>query len=53
LYITIDKFIPKFKSWNEGTSTLPSGLHLSHYKALVLSNDANPDTEEGKALEVK
>jgi hypothetical protein len=53
LYITPAEFISKFKIWDENTSTSPSGLHLGHYKALVLRNDADLDTEEGKALESK
>jgi hypothetical protein len=49
--ITEAEFISKFKTWNERTSTLPSGLHLGHYKVLVARNNADQSTEEGKATE--
>jgi hypothetical protein len=51
LSITEAQFISKFKLWKENTSTSPSGLHLGHYKALVLRNDADVSTEEGQAIE--
>ena len=51
LYITEAEFISKFCMWNEGTSTSPSGLHLGHYKALVLCQDGDPSTDKGKAAE--
>jgi hypothetical protein len=53
LYIMPAEFISKFKRWDENMSTSPLGLHLGHYKALVLRNDADLDTEEGKALDEK
>jgi hypothetical protein len=34
--ITAAEFISKFKCWNKATSTSPSGMHLGHYKALVM-----------------
>jgi hypothetical protein len=49
--ITEDEFISKFKTWNERTSTSPSGLHLGHYKILVARNDADLTTDEGRELE--
>jgi hypothetical protein len=52
-YITEAEFISKCKNWSESTSTSPSGLHLGHYKALVLRHDVDLSTDEGKALEVK
>lgn len=51
MFITNEDFIFKFKCWKESTSTSPSGLHLGHYKALVLRNDADPATAEGKSIE--
>jgi hypothetical protein len=51
MFITNKEFISKFKSWEESTSTLPSGMHLGHYKALVLQNDLDPTTAEGKLIE--
>ena len=53
LPITTEEFISKFSTWNEGTSTSPSGIHLGHYKALVLRNDADVSTEEGQAIETQ
>jgi hypothetical protein len=50
-YITEEEYISKFKSWKEGTSTSPSGLHLGHYKALVMRNDSDASTDEGKETE--
>lgn len=32
-------FVGKIQSWNESTSTSPSGLHLGHYKALVARHE--------------
>jgi hypothetical protein len=49
--ITEADFTSKFKSWNERTSTSPSGLHLGHYKAMVSRNDADLNTDEGQELE--
>ena len=51
LFVTDEEFISKFKSWKESTSTSPSGMHLGHYKALVLRNDSDPRTAEGKLME--
>jgi len=31
-----DEYSEKLKSWRESTSTSPSGLHLGHYKALIV-----------------
>jgi hypothetical protein len=53
IYITEAEFISKFKLWKENTSTSPLGLHLGHYKALVLCNDANLTTSEGKLIETQ
>jgi hypothetical protein len=49
--ITEEEFVSKFKGWKEGTSTSPSGLHLGHYKPLVLQHDGDPTTDKGKAIE--
>jgi exonuclease III len=35
-YIQDDEYVDKLKSWSETTSTSPSGLHLGHYKALIV-----------------
>ena len=51
LHITDAEFVSKLKLWKESTCTLPSGLHLGHYKALVLRNDADLETDEGIQLE--
>jgi hypothetical protein len=50
MFITNDEFISKFKGWKEGTPTSPSGMHLGHYKALVLRNGSDPSMAEGKLL---
>lgn len=49
-YITEADFDSNFKSY---TSMSPSGIHLGHYKALVLHNNADLSTEEGQAIENK
>ena len=49
--VTEAEFISKFKSWNERTSTSPSGLHLGHYKALVSRNDSDLTTDDGSMVE--
>jgi hypothetical protein len=48
LFITEAALISKLQIWKENTSTSPSGLHLGHYKALVLRNDADTSTDVGK-----
>jgi hypothetical protein len=53
MFITTNKFISKFKCWKESTSTSPSGMHLGHYKALVLQNDSDPSTAEGKLIKTQ
>jgi hypothetical protein len=52
--ITEAEFISWFKTWNERTSTSPSGLHLGHYKALIGKHSIPLDPLiVGKALEDK
>jgi hypothetical protein len=53
LPITEAEFTAKFKTWKEGTTTSPSGLHLGHYKVLVLRHDGNLTADKGKAIESK
>jgi hypothetical protein len=36
--ISITDLKAKYKSWNESTSTSPSGRHLGHFKALLIPN---------------
>ncbi len=45
--ITEAEFISRFKTWNERTSTSPSGLHLGHYKALIGKHSLALDTLAG------
>jgi len=33
--ITAEKFVGKIRTWVESTTTLPSGIHLGHYHALI------------------
>jgi hypothetical protein len=47
--ITANEFAGKIKSWNEFTSTSPSGRHLGRYKALYAKGPYTADTPEGKA----
>ena len=47
--VTPNEFAGKIKSWNEFTSTSPSGRHLGRYKALYAKGPYTPDTPEGKA----
>jgi hypothetical protein len=51
--ITKEQFISRFKTWNERTSTLPSQIHLVHYKALVDRHSLSLDILEGQALKHK
>jgi hypothetical protein len=51
--ITTDQFEARLKVWREATTTSPSGVDLSHYKALVAKNDLDPTSVEADALEVK
>jgi hypothetical protein len=47
-HITTAKFVGKFKTWRESTSTSPSGRHLSMYKALLArtySTDSDTATD--------
>jgi hypothetical protein len=52
LEITKTDYITGFKIWKERTSTLPSGCHLGHYKAIINNTEdktvvrtANPLTD--------
>lgn len=49
--IAVTEVKQAFKKWREKTNTSPSGLHLSHYKALLSHdgkhyNNTNPDPAE-------
>ena len=41
-------FISGFKGWKECTSTLPSGHHLGHYKAMINDPDRKLDPKQCK-----
>jgi hypothetical protein len=43
--IEIESWKKKFSKWRERTTTLPSGLHLGHYKALLTTYYLERDTE--------
>jgi hypothetical protein len=47
-YVAVNEFLGKFKSWNEKTSTSPSGRHLGLYKALVTRLHFQDPDEEAK-----
>jgi hypothetical protein len=51
--ITTDEWIGKISTWDEFTSTSPSGFHLTHSKALVAKHDLSLSTPEGQELETK
>jgi hypothetical protein len=46
--VTIEEYVGKIQSWPEGTSTSPSGFHLSHSKSLVSPHDLDLATEKKK-----
>ncbi len=48
--ITVKEFESRFRTWDECTSTSPSGIHLGHYKALIRPNDADSTTDEGRQI---
>jgi hypothetical protein len=52
-HITTDQFESRLKVWREATTTSPSGVDLSHYKALVAKNDLDPVSTEADLLEIK
>ncbi|OEU15138.1 hypothetical protein FRACYDRAFT_239817 [Fragilariopsis cylindrus CCMP1102] len=49
-FLTTEEFKGKFRVWRESTSTSPSGRHLGHYKALVVTIDRSLKEEEREAL---
>ena len=49
--LTPAQFDGKLKSWNERTSTSPSGLHLGHWKALYADHSLEKESEEGQEIE--
>ena len=51
--LTEEDWIGKIKSWPEGTSTSPSGFHLSHSKALVAAHDLDPDEDSDAYSELE
>ncbi len=49
----MEQFKSCLKVWQEATTTSPSGVDLSHYKALVSKNDLDPVSTEADLLEIK
>ena len=49
-FLTTEEFKGKFRVWRESTSTSPSGRHLGHYKALVVTIDRSLKEEEREEL---
>jgi hypothetical protein len=43
--IEMESWKKKFSKWRERTATLPSGLHIGHYKALLTTYYLETDTE--------
>ena len=50
--ISLDEMIYVFTKWKERTTTLPSGRHLDHYKALTVS-DGEDKNEVMKAFSLE
>eukprot|EP00957_Ditylum_brightwellii_P047662 3621312-Ditylum_brightwellii.AAC.1 len=51
--ITKEQRKGKVAKWHENTTTLPSGRHLGHFKALFRRFAESPDTEEGREMSRK
>eukprot|EP00957_Ditylum_brightwellii_P011322 855965-Ditylum_brightwellii.AAC.1 len=51
--VEIYKLKDKARTWNEQTTTSPSGKHLGHFKALLSHGLDNPKSDEGKDLRAK
>jgi hypothetical protein len=49
-FLTREEFKGKFRVWRESTLTSPSGRHLGHYKALVVTIDRSLDEEKREEL---
>ena len=49
--ITVAQLREKMKSCREGTTTSPSGRHLSHYKSLFTVIDKSLEAKERRELE--
>eukprot|EP00957_Ditylum_brightwellii_P140240 10685465-Ditylum_brightwellii.AAC.1 len=48
--ITCDMWNGKVAAWHESTTTLPSGCHLGHFKALIRHFEEDLNTDEGKIM---
>jgi hypothetical protein len=48
--LTDKQFDGKLKTWNERTTTSPSGVHLGHLKSYYAAHSLDPDTDEGKEI---
>jgi hypothetical protein len=48
--LTDKHFDGKLKTWNERTTTSPSGVHLGHLKSYYAAHSLDPDTDEGKEI---
>jgi hypothetical protein len=44
--ITESQFKARFRSWQESTTTSPSGIDFGHYKALVSDHSLEPNSYE-------
>ena len=52
-YLTKEEFKGKIKTWNEKTTTSPSGRHLGRYKALYAEGTHDPGSEERQLFQQK
>eukprot|EP00957_Ditylum_brightwellii_P077073 5857478-Ditylum_brightwellii.AAC.1 len=48
--ITRDMWKGKVAAWHESTTTLLSGCHLGHFKALIRGFEEDLNTDEGKIM---
>eukprot|EP00957_Ditylum_brightwellii_P108199 8255582-Ditylum_brightwellii.AAC.1 len=51
--ITHEMWKGKVAAWHESTTTLPSGHHLGHFKALIRCFAEDPNTDEEKIMHQK
>ena len=51
--ITKTDILKKLKSWKEGTTTSPSGIHLGHYHCMWRPPSADPTDPENQILKSK
>eukprot|EP00957_Ditylum_brightwellii_P175075 13330133-Ditylum_brightwellii.AAC.1 len=48
--ITYDMWKGKVAAWRKSITTLPSGCHLGHFKALIRHFEEDPKKDKGKTI---